>query len=309
MPVITERNMRRGILLADRLWTNRDSMYLPELPDETLTDQQLHYVTSNFLYKRAMRRTDIPHPDDPMVAWITGRTELTVERGRRNGSPNSGGPVVRTGRCCGVWCRAGRLKGRRCHRPAGDGTAHYGAGPCAAHDGNRPAERALGAMLMGHAFAEQLDVDPWEALLMAVRISAGKVAYIESVLSTARSDAELEGRPDGQLPAGEGLRSPDTGAALPDESGFRDLSWWVTKGEWWHGQMARCAKMAVDAGIQAYLAERVEGDALAVARVLERVVGELELSDEQEDRVRSAMREELLRLGGGSGLVEGAVVD
>lgn len=161
---------------------------------------------------------------------------------------------------------------------------------------------------MAHAFAQQLDVNPWDALLMAVRIAAGKVAYIEYVLSTAKSDLELEGRAvvstDG--PGENGMQGgsqsrllvhPDTGEPL-GVGEYRDLSWWVDKGEIWHDRLARCAKMAVDAGIAAWQVEKVEQEAQAIARVLNAVIEGLDgkISDEQAMEMRALMRRELLKM-------------
>lgn len=153
---------------------------------------------------------------------------------------------------------------------------------------------------MAHAFGQQLDVNPWDALLMSVRIAAGKVAYIESVLGTAKSDLELEGRverlsgSDGEPPL---LVHPDTGEPL-GVGEYRDLSWWVQKGEIWHDRLAKCAKMAVDAGIAAWQVEKVEAEAQRLARVLNAVIEGLEgdISEELALRMRALMRNELLAM-------------
>ena len=239
-------------------------------------------------------RTDVPRGDDPTVAWLVGDREVVTGE--------------RTKARCGRVIRRGELAGRRCPREAGQGTAHYGAGSCIAHGGAKTRDKALGAWIMGHAFAAQLDVNPWEALLMAVRIAAGKVAYIESVLASAKSDLELEGRAVVELDGGgsEGgpggpqsrlLLHPDTGEPL-GVGEYRDLSWWVEKGELWHDRMARCAKMAVDAGIAAWQVERVEAEAAAIATVLNGIIDELgdEITESQVARLRARMRSELLQL-------------
>ena len=161
---------------------------------------------------------------------------------------------------------------------------------------------------MAHAFAEELNISPWEALLLAVRIAAGKVAYIENVLGTASNDLELEGRAVVQLNGGDSnggpggsetrlLVHPDTGEPL-GVGQYRDLSWWVTKGEIWHDRLAKCAKMAIDAGIAEWQIRKIEADAHAIARVLNAVIEELgdSITDDQANRVRARMRAELLSL-------------
>lgn len=155
---------------------------------------------------------------------------------------------------------------------------------------------------MAHAFGRQLDVSPWEGLLMAVRIAAGKVAYIEYVLGTAKSDLELEGRVL-RTESSEGgpslLIHPDTGEPL-GVGEYRDLSWWVAKGELWHDKLAKCAKMAVDAGVAAWQVQQTEQEAQRIVRVLNAVIEGLdgEITDEVALRMRALMRNELLKIDG-----------
>lgn len=255
-----------------------------------------------------VRRVDLPADDAAAVAWVMGRE--VDERGVGQGWRTLG--KKNTGARCGVRARKGRLEGHRCPNRAGQGTAHYGAGACVAHGGAKAKGRALGAWIMAHAFAQQLNVNPWDALLMAVRIAAGKVAYIEYVLGTAHDDLELEGR---AVRSGDDglLVHPDTGEPL-GVGQYRDLSWWVEKGELWHDRLARCAKMAVDAGIAAWQVEKVEQEAQAIARVLNAVIDGLEgkISDEQAAEMRALMRRELLRLDEEqemSQALEGVVMD
>lgn len=155
--------------------------------------------------------------------------------------------------------------------------------------------------MAAHAFGQQLDINPWDALLMAVKIAAGKVAYCEFVIGTATNDLELEGRAvrmEGDRDGGPGLlMHPDTGEPL-GVGEYRDLSWWVEKGEIWHDRMAKCAKMAIDAGIAAWQVNRIEEDAQKMARVLNAVLDGLEghISDDAAAAARSIMRNELLAI-------------
>jgi hypothetical protein len=151
---------------------------------------------------------------------------------------------------------------------------------------------------MAHAFGQALDINPWDGLLLAVRIAAGKVAYIEHVLGTAKDDLELEGRVVRTEPTDGGpglLVHPDTGEPL-GVGAYRDLSWWVTKGELWHDRLAKSSKMAVDAGIAAWQVQNIEAEAQRIARVLNAVVEGLEgqISGAQAAEMRAIMRQELL---------------
>lgn len=280
----------------------------------------------------------LPAPNDPAVIWVAGNEEIphTSPRAWKNTGR------VYTRAKCGQLQLRGNVRGKACHLPAGNGTSHLGAGRCYAHGGARRVGRAAGAWLMAHAFAQQLNVSPWEALLMAVRIAAGKVAYIESVLASANSDLELEGRrpvemgDDGVISSGatrvggggvgnrkrsggddadgaDGtdnatektwlggagivLLHPDTGEPL-GAGRYRDLSWWVEKGEIWHDRLVKSSKMAIDAGIARWQVERVEAEAHTIAQVLNGILDELgdDITEDQALRLRARMRKELLRI-------------
>lgn len=186
-----------------------------------------------------------------------------------------------------------------CTHPAGWRTDHEGDGPCAKHEkATRMSEvrAAELAWVMAHKFALEYDVTPWDALLKAVRIAAGKVAYTELVLSQATHDLELEGR-FGKTDSGF-LIHPDTGEPL-GAGQLRDLSWWVQKNEYWVERMARYAKMAVDSGIAERMIEIEEKHAEQVANVLNGVIMSLESSGFDDDttaQIRSLIREQLLAI-------------
>lgn len=154
---------------------------------------------------------------------------------------------------------------------------------------------------MAHAFAKQLNVSPWDGLLMAVRIAAGKVAYCEWVLAQAKDDLELEGRVVRRYADNEGgpdiLIHPDTGEPL-GVGAFRDLHFWVAKSELWHDRLARTSKMAIDAGVAVWQVQQVEREAQNIARVLNAVIDglESEITDAMALQMRAIMRRELMTI-------------
>lgn len=179
-------------------------------------------------------------------------------------------------------------------QPAGQGTAHLGAGRCVAHGGAKKSGRAEASWAVGHAFAGELDCSPWEALLRSVRIAAQKVSYTELVLSQAQNDLELEGR----IVRDNGVvMHPDTGEAL-GVGQLRDLSFWVSQNALWVDRLARYAKMCVDAGVAERLVQQIELEGAALGRVLGAALGELEghVSDDLMARVRATMRAELMQI-------------
>lgn len=123
---------------------------------------------------------------------------------------------------------------------------------------------------MGFEVAAEQGITPWDALLGLVRHAAYKVAQCDEALATATSVEELVG--SGRLAAVERLQ-------------FRERQ-----------ELARVAKMAIDAGIAARLVAQVEADGAAIAGLLVSTLGELGLPDEEVDRARGILRRKLLEL-------------
>lgn len=155
-----------------------------------------------------------------------------------------------------------------CERPAGAGTGHEGAGPCSRHENRLGA--STGAWIVAHGFARALEVTPWEALLWAVKISAGRVAFIEEKLGTAQGDDELE--PDGRL------------------------HWWVKESASEREKLARVSKLAIDAGVAERLVRQIELEAQLMLRAATRTFDALGLDESQRQRALAIMGQAMLEL-------------
>lgn len=229
------------------------------------------------------------------IRKLGGWPAITLEEGAPTLVESSGWGDSGYGPRCGIKVTRGEFRGQRCPQPAGQGTPHLGAGRCIAHGGAKRDGRAEGAWLVAHAFARELNISPWDGLLQAVRIAAGKVAYCEWVIGTATDDLELEGR-FGRNEEGI-LLHPDTGEPLGGGQ-MRDLTFWVSKGELWTERLARYSKMAIDGGVAERMVAQVEVEAQGLARVLGAALEELEgvLNEDQMAQVRVRMRKELLAI-------------
>jgi hypothetical protein len=158
--------------------------------------------------------------------------------------------------------------GRTCTRFAGAGTDHPGAGPCRWHERRRG--RGTGAWIVAHAFATALDVTPWQGLLTAVKIAAGRVAFIEQKLGTAQFDEDLT--PSGHL-------------------------WhWVIQAEKWHERLAKVSKLAIDAGVAERLVQQLELEAQLMLRATSMTLDELGLDADTRQRALGIMSRNLLAL-------------
>ena len=199
----------------------------------------------------------------------------------------SGEVADRKGKCATV-IRKGPWTGRTCNHTAGQGTDHWGWGRCMAHGGAKKYGRAYAGVLMAHKFAEELDVSPWEALLMVIRITAGRVRYCEAVLASAVDDRELEGRISSEEPTGVGENG--------DLTTGRNLSWWVDTSERERDRLARVSKAAIDAGVAQLLIEKELRAGEELAGTFVKVLSAMEDAGMQADALevaRTVMRKEL----------------
>lgn len=198
---------------------------------------------------------------------------------------------------CGVIVQRGTWAGKPCAQRAGQGTDYKGiGGHCVAHGGAKKQGRAIGAWYMAHQFAQELDVSPWEALLLVIRITAGRLRYIESVLSMASSDAEIDGS---LAPVENGM---PTGVAENGEvTTGRNLTWWVEKSESERDRLAKVSKAAIDAGVAQLLIEKELRAGEELAGTFVKVLTAMEnagMTEEMMEIARTVMRQELqLALG------------
>lgn len=159
---------------------------------------------------------------------------------------------------------------RRCRRYPGEGTAHYGVGPCVAHETADVREAWRVAM----EIAREENISPWDALLRSTRLAANRVAWVDRQL------AEVVARHDGEPFALE-VRQ-----ALQESRKERQL-------------LARTAKSAVDAGVAERLVRQVELEGRLVAEVLGRTLDALELTVDQRQVAFQVAHRELLELEAG----------
>ena len=195
---------------------------------------------------------------------------------------------------CGQIIKSGFYAGKQCKNPAGQGTWYEGYGRCVAHGGAKRAGRILGAWLMAHAFAQEYDLTPWEALLYVVRITAGRVRYCEFVLSQAASDREIEGR----VSEGEPTGVSESGELVEG----RNLRWWVETSERERMMLARVSKAAIDAGVAQLMIEKEIQSGEQMAMVLGRTLDALDdagIPNEVLSTIRSIMGQELRNMDGG----------
>lgn len=178
----------------------------------------------------------------------------------------------------------GDRRGELCDREAGAGTSHAGVGLCSRHGGNTEEGAREGAWLMAHAFARQLNVTPWEGLELAVRIAAGRVAFIEHKLAQAEVDRQLE--PPSKDSISEAGR-------VQDQQGT-NLYHWVKQAELWHDKLTRVSALAIQQGVSEKMVRQLELEAQLMLRATSRTLEELGFTDDDLERALGLMSRNLL---------------
>lgn len=150
------------------------------------------------------------------------------------------------------------------------------------------------SVVMGHA----IDIDPMDALLACVRISAGQVAYatykvqmlseddaVGNVVST--KERPLSQGKDGEDPS---VRVTETTTDAPG------LHIWIKVQQTSLERLAKFSKMALDAGVAERAVRIAEGAGDTLALELRRVFDSLNLSATQEEALPDLVRSMLERL-------------
>lgn len=171
-------------------------------------------------------------------------------------------------------CGARKRNGEKCRAFAGQGTDHPGVGRCRFHLGNAPSHKKHAAKLAAQEiaaeyvaqFGEAHEVEPAEALLGVLHLSAGHLNWIRTELANLRDKDSLQGQ---------------ALMRLWDEE--RD-------------RIARISKMALDVGVAAKQVELAEKYGEALAALLQAVFYDpmLALTAEQRATLPDLLRTHLM---------------
>jgi hypothetical protein len=178
-----------------------------------------------------------------------------------------------------AYCDAKKRRGGRCRLPAGWATPHEGRGPCKFHGGRLPnvVQHYAQEQAMDEAkkWGVGADVDPLQAILETVRLSAG--AHREFQRRVAEK-------------AGAEPNSPEVMAYMAAVK-----------------QTAQIAKMALDAGVAERLVNLAEREGEMLAALFEDVLAEVELTPAQRTALAAGLGRKLALLEGGD-VIEGTEV-
>lgn len=138
-----------------------------------------------------------------------------------------------------------------------------------------------------------IDVDPMEALLWCVRISAGEVAYATQKVHALDERDEVV-NPE-QILEREGGRITEERTVFPDE-----LNLWIKVRQTAMERLAKFSKMALDAGVAERQVKMAEGTGEDLAVAIGTILQGLSLTAEQEALAPRLVRDALELLEGSS---------
>ena len=171
-------------------------------------------------------------------------------------------------------CGARKKNGEKCRNFAGQGTDHFGVGNCSFHLGNAPNNKKNAirreAERRAIEFGGMIKVEPTEALLTVLYLSAGHVTYIADELADHEDKTTFEAQ------------------VL--------LRMWNEERD----RVARIAKAALDAGVAERAVSLAERYAEDLARLLRAIFNdpELRLTRPQHDRLPDVLRRHLGAMDG-----------
>ena len=227
--------------------------------------------------------------------------ELTVEV-LTDDDPTDGGLF------CGLLRSQPDARGVRrfCDMPAGWGTAHKGFGTCKLHGGNREVDsRAakklevvafldgmVGDMMQYHADRQAgRDVDPLQAMAEVVTRAWVQVQVYGDLV--AALGVEVTNRPEWAETAhgGWALRvvGPSLSIADLDSKGNLVTHEFVKRYEGALDQLAKCSKLAIDAGVELRTLQLQEKQVGKIASAIRTSLDALNLSEEQAEKVPEVM--------------------
>lgn len=185
--------------------------------------------------------------------------------------------IVEAATCSGYDRPYTSLPARMCIREAGEATTHPGVGMCRDHGGYFGRELIKGAIYMALAYADEMNVSPWEALLGQCRLLANQVAWLRMRVY----EAERAYGVAGLKPGGEGFD-------------------WVMMLEARGDRLAKVAKMCLDAGIQERLIQQIEVESDMMVKGALAGLDALALEGDDRERFMDAMSAKMLELTSGA---------
>lgn len=192
-------------------------------------------------------------------------------------------------------CGGKRRKGGRCGRPAGWGTNHPGVGKCKLHGGSSPASELKGAVELARREAGvmgmPLSIEPHEAILECIRISAGEVAYASERISALEVSEAVGPVESSMTRLGENLTTEV-------RQGPPAVHIWIQVRQHAMDRLVQYSFAALKAGIEERRVRLAEQQGMLLAQAVQGILRELGVHDRPE--VGAVVRKHLTLVAGQS---------
>jgi hypothetical protein len=199
-------------------------------------------------------------------------------------------------------CGAKTRKGTPCLQRAGHGTNHPGVGRCSKHGGASPRAEVAGQVFLARREAltmgVPLDVEPHEAILECIRISAGEVQYASERIAELAPDEAMgpvistHMRP---MKIEKGGEEPEH-EVQETEHGPPALHVWIQARHQAMDRLVTYSATALKAGVEQRQVEIAERQGQMIVEVIRGVVAELGMADHPE--VPQIVRRQLTLVAG-----------
>lgn len=186
--------------------------------------------------------------------------------------------------------------GEPCERPAGWGTAHRGVGCCKLHGGNTENHNKHAAKAQAAAavktFGLPREIDPRDALLEEVYRTAGAVDWLHKQVQALTPDEVIWGRTEevardsGEFPGTDTTYSATAHA-------------WIRLWQEERKHLLAVVKAAIAAGIEERKVRLAEEQGALLSDVIRRILADLALTPEQQQRAPDVVVRHLRAIAGG----------
>jgi hypothetical protein len=168
-------------------------------------------------------------------------------------------------------CGATKLSGDPCVLAAGWGTPHPGIGRCKFHGGLNPAAiRHSLSTEMKQLMGFEMEMDPYDALLWCIKITAGEIHWLSHKLS--------------QIPEKQWLENTLTG---------KKINVWARQREIAIERLAKFSKWAIDAGLEERKVRIAELYGEMLGRLIKGILDDLHLDPQQREDSAAIVRKHL----------------
>lgn len=179
-------------------------------------------------------------------------------------------------------CGAKKRGGKQCQMAAGWGTSHLGFGNCKFHGGSMPNHvKAAAKNEMRVLLGKEMQINPLDAILWCIRIRAGEVRWLSEKM------AEL-----------------DQKDWIMDTIAGKQFHLYAKERQGAMNDLTRYSQIAIGLGIAERAVKLAEQYGDMIARLIEGILADLNLSREQRKLVPTVVRRHLILIQGGSDVVE-----